>query len=129
MLTTEPPLRLWLIIDEAVVRRQVGGPKVMQDQVQHLIEIATQLPNVTLQMVPFSAGGHAGMEGPFSILMLPAASLTNVVYVESRAGHLFLNQQEDLQVFREVFNYLRATASNEEESIAALERIAQEFVN
>jgi transcriptional regulator with XRE-family HTH domain len=124
LLNAKPPLSLWVILDESAVRRQVGGPKVMSEQVHRLIEIATDLPNVTLQLLPFSAGGHAGMDGSFSILRFPAGSLSDVVYIENRTGHLFLNRDEDIEVFREVLNYLRATASSPEESISLLQDIA-----
>ena len=129
VLSAKPPLRLWVILDEAVVRRQVGGPKVMHDQLNHLIEVAAQFPNVTLQFVPYSAGGHAGMDGAFSIMTFPQGSLSDVVYIEERTGHLFLDQEDDLAVFREVFNHLRASASSRDESMAILERIAQDIVN
>jgi transcriptional regulator with XRE-family HTH domain len=127
-LITKPQLRLWAILDQATVTRQVGGPKVLYDQVQRLIEVAQQLPNVTLQLVPFSAGGHAGMDGSFSILTFPPGSLGDVIYIENRTGHLFLSRESDLKVFREVLNYLRATAANPDESLDLLEQIAQTIV-
>jgi len=124
-LIAKPPLRLWAILDEAAVRRQVGGPKVLYDQLQRLIEVAQQFPNVTLQLVPFTAGGHAGMDGSFSIMTFPQGSLSDIIYIENRTGNIFLDRESDLQVFREVLNYLRATAANPDESLDLLEHIAQ----
>ena len=100
----------------------------MSDQLYHLIETTTQFRNITLQLVPFSAGGHAGMEGSFSILRFQPGSLSDVVYIESRTGHLFLNHDQDLEVFREVLDYLRAIAASPDESISILEDIARGIV-
>jgi hypothetical protein len=82
---------LWAVVDEAALRRQVGGPKIMYAQMQRLIEVA-ELPNVTLQVLPFSAGAHAAMAGAFTILRFADTTLPDVVYVEHLTNALYLDR-------------------------------------
>jgi transcriptional regulator with XRE-family HTH domain len=124
-LAANPPLRLWAILDEAAVRKKVGGAKVMHDQIMHIIHVAKSLPNVTVQLVPDSRGSHAGMDGPFEILKFPQDTLSDIVYVEGRSGQLFLTRKQDLDLFNEMLDYLRASAASPDESTAMLEDIAQ----
>lgn len=123
-LTENPPLRLWAILDEAAVRKRVGGAKVMYDQIMHIIHVAKTLRNVTVQLVPDSRGSHAGMDGPFEILKFPQGALSDIVYVEGRSGQLFLTRKQDLDLFNEMLDYLRAAAASPDESTALLEGIA-----
>src|SRR5437773_4726761 len=81
LLTREQPPRLWAVIDEAAMRRPVGGREVMRGQLERLIE-AAKLPNVTLQVLPFGAGAHPAMVGSFSVLRFPDLELPDVVYLE-----------------------------------------------
>ena len=81
-----PPLDVWLILDESVVRRTIGGPDVMRGQLARLVE-ASRKPNVTLQVLPFASGSHAGLRGSFSILEFPERADSDVAYVESVASH------------------------------------------
>ena len=92
-LTSEDPLILRAVINEAALRRVVGGPDVMRDQSRRLVEIAT-LPNVTVQVLPFSAGAHPGMTGPFTTLRFAERSM-NVVFIELRGGAVYQERLSD----------------------------------
>jgi transcriptional regulator with XRE-family HTH domain len=86
---------LWAVLDEAALRRSPDGPKVMRAQLEHLLQI-TDLPNVTLQIVPFHAGPHAAAGGPFTILRFPEPDLPDVVYLEQLNSALYLDQPDDV---------------------------------
>jgi hypothetical protein len=90
----EPP-RLWAVIDEAVLRRPIGGLQVMRGQIEALIE-ASKLPNIGLQVIPFHAGGHAAAGGPFAILRFPEPQLPDIVYVEQMTTALYLDKRDDV---------------------------------
>src|SRR5215211_3664904 len=93
----DPP-RLWAVIDEATLHRPIGGHKVMRGQLEALIE-ATRLPNVTIQVVPFTAGGHAATGGAFTILRFPDQDLPDVVYAEQLTSALYLDKREDIDEY------------------------------
>jgi hypothetical protein len=109
VLAREDRPRLWAVLDEAVIRRVVGGPKVMREQLQHLIDSAQQ-GKTTLQVVPFGAGAHAGTTGPFVILDLPEATDPAVVYVETLAGDIYLEAPADVDRYTLAFARLLAAA-------------------
>jgi transcriptional regulator with XRE-family HTH domain len=90
--STAPPT-FWAVIDEAALRRPIGGRKVMREQVEHVLELMTQ-PNVTLQVVPFRNGVHGGEGGAFSILRFPEAELPDIVYVEQLVSAYYLDKRE-----------------------------------
>ncbi|MQA06988.1 MAG: helix-turn-helix domain-containing protein [Pseudonocardiaceae bacterium] len=119
LLTESNPPEYWAVIDEAVVHRVVGGPDVMREQFERLQEIA-QAPHVTLQMLPFTAGAHAGMEGPFLILGFPEQADPDVVYVENTSSGVYLEQQEDVHRYTLMFDHLRAAALNPDDTIQAI---------
>jgi hypothetical protein len=87
--------RLWVVMDEAALRRPIGGPRVMRAQLEFLIE-TTQLPNVRIQIMPFEAGGHAAAGGAFTILRFPEQDLPDVVYIEQLTSALYLDKLEDV---------------------------------
>jgi transcriptional regulator with XRE-family HTH domain len=109
VLKRDPPLDVWLILDEAVIRRPVGGPGVMREQLARLAG-ASRMPGVTLQVLPFSSGAHAGLRGSFSILAFPERTDPDVAYVESVAGIIYLEKDKDVRSCAEAFDRLRATA-------------------
>jgi transcriptional regulator with XRE-family HTH domain len=109
LLTVEDPPRIWSIIDEAVLRRPVGGRQTMVGQLRHLQEVSA-LPNVTLQVVPLGAGGHAGAGGPFTILRFDAPDLPDVVYLEQLTSALYLDERKDVDHYMGVMNHLSAQA-------------------
>ena len=109
VLERNPPLDVWMILDEAVVRRTIGGPEVMADQLARLVE-ESKKPNVTLQILPFASGSHAGLRGPFSILEFPERADADVAYVESVAGIIYLEKEREVRTAAEAFDRLRAAA-------------------
>jgi transcriptional regulator with XRE-family HTH domain len=119
---TNPP-EYWVVLDEAAVSRQVGGPEVMRDQLKKLVEVAS-LPHVTLQVVPFSAGGHAGMDTPFLILGFPEQADPDVVYVEYSTSGVYLEQPEDVHRYTLMFDHLRAAALKPDDTLDLVDRTA-----
>ena len=87
--------QLWAVIDEAALRRPIGGIDVMRAQIESLIEVS-KLPGVRLQIIPFLAGGHAAAGGPFAILRFPEPELPDVVYVEQLTSAIYLDKREDV---------------------------------
>lgn len=112
----------WAVVDEAALRRPHGGPGVMRGQVEHLIE-CTKLPNVTLQVVPFSAGGHAAAGGPFCILRFAEPDLPDVVYLEQLTSALYLDRREDVDGYQVVMERLCVEAEPAANTAAVLEEI------
>lgn len=125
LLTQDDPVDLWVVLDEAVLSRPVGGDEVMCRQLQRLVE-AAQLPNVTIQILPFSVGAHAGMDGTFTILSFPDAGDPDVVYAENATGGLFLEKSDELQKYSFIFDHVRAAAMRPEESVAHIAKLAEE---
>lgn len=107
-LLTEGGLRLWVVMDEAVLRRTVGGPEVMRAQMKHLLEVA-KLPRVTFQTVPFDVGAHPGTNGSFAIVQFPDPDLP-AVYVEAIAGELFIEEPPEVRQYEVAFQRLTAMA-------------------
>jgi transcriptional regulator with XRE-family HTH domain len=123
ILIREDRPRLWAVIDEAVIRRVVGGPDVMAEQLRHLIECAEQ-GKTTLQVVPFSAGAHAGTTGPFIILDFPEPTDPSVVYVETLAGDLYLEERADVDRYTLAFDRLLAAALHPDDSVRLVQQAA-----
>jgi hypothetical protein len=98
LLTRPEPMQLWTVVDEAALRRPIGGPEVMRAQLEALIE-ATKLPNVRLQVIPFHAGGHAAAGGAFSILRFPDQELPDVVFVEQLTSAIYMDKREDVDQY------------------------------
>ena len=111
----DSPLELWGIVDEAALRRQVGGREVMCGQLRYLLE-AAELPQVTLQVISFGAGAHAGMPGSFVLMQFTEAAIPDVVYIDSMAGELFLEEESAVGRYRLVFEHLRAVAESPDAS-------------
>ena len=105
LLTRQEPPRLWAVVDEAALRRPVGGPEVMRGQLERLVE-ATKLPNVTLQILPFNSGAHAAMAGAFSILRFPDRELPDVVYLEHLTSALYLDKRDMVERYLNVMEVL-----------------------
>jgi transcriptional regulator with XRE-family HTH domain len=109
LLTTARGPRVWSILDEAALRRAVGGTEVMRGQLRHLIEIA-KLPNVTLQVVPFEIGGHDAAGGSFTVLRFAEPDVPDVVYIEQLTGAMYLEKRSDVDHYLDVSNRLGATS-------------------
>src|SRR5207302_4932748 len=95
ILASQDGPRVWSVMDEAALRRPVGGPQVMRGQLQRLIE-AADLPHVTIQVVPFRRGGHAGAGGSFTVLRFRQADLPDVAYIEQLTSALYLERRNDV---------------------------------
>ncbi|MEU1675989.1 helix-turn-helix transcriptional regulator [Streptomyces roseifaciens] len=109
------PLTLRAVVDEAALRRTTGGARVMAKQLHHLLE-ASEEPNIVLQVMPFSAGGHVGMLGSFVILEFPIRSDLDVVYTESQVSSIQLERRSDLATYNRMFAGLSANALDEAQS-------------
>ncbi len=124
ILAREDRPRLWAVIDEAVIHRVVGGVSVMRGQLRHLVECA-QEGRTTIQVVPYRAGAHAGTTGPFVILDYAEATDPDVVYVETLAGDIYLEDPSDVERYTIAFDRLRAAALHPDESVQLIERLAR----
>ncbi|GAB1643806.1 helix-turn-helix domain-containing protein [Krasilnikovia sp. MM14-A1259] len=125
LLIQDDPIDLWVVLDEAVLSRPVGGDEVMRDQLVRLVE-AAKLPNVTLQVLPFAVGAHAGMDGTFAILDFPDDQDPAVVYAENATGGLFLEKSDELQKYSSIFDTIQATALTPEASTEMIEMLVEE---
>ena len=121
---TEPP-QVWSVIDEGALRRPVGGPAVMQAQLKRLIEV-TQLRHVTVQVVPFSRGGHAAAGGSFTVLRFGEPEVPDVVYIEQLTSALYLDKREDVDHYLEVMNHLSTEALTPAASARFISEIIRE---
>jgi transcriptional regulator with XRE-family HTH domain len=97
--------RLWVVLDEAALRRAFGGPKVMRAQLEYLLAL-TDRPRLTLQVIPFSLGGHAAEGGTFSILRFPEPELADMVYIEQLGGAVYLDKREDVDRYLQAMDRL-----------------------
>ena len=118
VLTRERPVRLMVLFDEAMLHRVVGGPEVMRAQIDHLVEVAN-LPNVTLGVIPYAAGAHPAMESMFNIMDFGEVA-SSVVYVEGLMGWLYLERPQEVERYRQIFEYLRGMALGKEDTIELL---------
>jgi len=125
LLGKEHPADLWAVLDEAVLSRPVGGDAVMRGQLAALVEAADR-PNVTLQVLPFEVGAHAGMDGTFTILSFPNPADPPVVFAENATGGLFIEKSEELRKYEAIFEHIRATALPPEESVSFISELARE---
>jgi transcriptional regulator with XRE-family HTH domain len=123
MLTDQQPPEIWAILDEAVLHRTVGGPAIMRAQLLRLLEVS-DLPHVTLQVVPFGAGAHAGMENPFLILGFPEPADPDVVYVENTTTGSYLEEPSDVYRYTLMFDHLRASALNPADTLRMVRQTA-----
>lgn len=122
----ENPLRLWTVLDEAALHRVVGSRLVMREQLEHLIE-QSQLPHVTVQVIPFEMGAHPGLNGQYAILEFPDAADSSVVYIEGVTSDLYLEKAADVQKYSVMYEHLRAQALNVEQSREVISRLAKEY--
>jgi transcriptional regulator with XRE-family HTH domain len=126
LLEQDPPLDLWLILDEGAIRRNIGGPDVMRPQLEHLIQ-ASRWPNVTLQILAFEAGAHAGLVGPFSILEFPERTDSDVAHTESVGGMIYMEKDREVRACAEAFDRMRAAALSPSASLELIHQVSQEL--
>ncbi|GAQ57805.1 helix-turn-helix domain-containing protein [Streptomyces acidiscabies] len=124
LLRPKPP-RLWAILDESVIRRVVGSPQIMREQLGHLLE-AAESPHITLQILPFAKGAHGAALGSF-VLIGGLEPALDVVYVDLHTGSLFMEKDEELDHYKLAFEYLRAQAWDMEASISMIHRAREEL--
>jgi transcriptional regulator with XRE-family HTH domain len=126
ILTRSDPPEVWAILDESVLNRPVGGPEVMSAQLQHLIEVSSR-PNtpITLQVLPFAAGAHPGMNGPFVVLGFHAATDPPMAYLETATDGLYLDEPADVERYTLRFSHLVARALGPDESRTMIAGLAE----
>ncbi|GLY79494.1 helix-turn-helix domain-containing protein [Actinoallomurus iriomotensis] len=126
MLADDGSLEVWAVLDEAVLRRPIGGVPVMRAQLARLLE-AEELPSVTIQVLPFARGAHPGLGGAFTIIGFPDPTDLDVVYVDSPAGNIFLEKDRDVRRHTTWFDHLRAAALPPDESTDFIAAVADEL--
>ena len=123
VLTRPHPPKLWAVVDEAALRRPVGSPRVMRDQLEALIGIVEKMPHVRLQVLPLAAGGHAAAGGSFTILRFPQQDLPDLVYLEQLTSALYLDGRADIDFYFDAVNRLFVEAAPLQDTVGILERI------
>jgi transcriptional regulator with XRE-family HTH domain len=113
-----------IVLDEAALRRPYGDRQVMRGQLQHLIDISER-PNVRLQIMPFSFGGHSGESGAFTILSFPESDLSDVVYLEQLSSALYLDKREDVAQYEQALKELQQDSPGPDESRDLLRGLLQ----
>lgn len=126
LLTKPQAPSLWVALDEAALRRTLGGPQVSRAQIRHLIEV-TELPNITLQILPFRFGGHAAAGGPFSILRFSEPDLPDIVYLEQLTSALYLDKRDDIDYYMGIMDRLCVEAESPADTISFLNRLIKDI--
>lgn len=124
-LAGDSPLHLWAVLSEAVLLQQVGGAHVMNAQLQHLIG-ASEQPNVTVQILPFTRGAHASMFGPYVVLGFPEEGALDVVLADNPTGSMWLEREAEVARYQDLFDAARTSALSPVESRAVIHRRAKE---
>jgi transcriptional regulator with XRE-family HTH domain len=125
LLSRRNPPQLWAVIDETALRRQIGGPEVMRAQLQRLVDMLARR-NVTLQIMPFQAGGHAAEGGPFTLLRFPEPELPDVIYVEQLTSALYLDRPDDVDRYTEVMERLGVESEPPERTAEIIRQVLRE---
>ncbi|OIJ69922.1 helix-turn-helix domain-containing protein [Streptomyces mangrovisoli] len=120
------PLRLWVVLDEAALKRVVGDKLVMREQLEYLIEMS-RLPHVTVQVLPFDVGAHPGLNGQYAILEFADAADSSVVYLEGVTSDLYLEKAHDVQKYAVMYEHLRAQSLNVEQSRQYIADVAKAY--
>ncbi|MEU3464821.1 helix-turn-helix transcriptional regulator [Streptomyces sp. NPDC006733] len=126
LLTREKAPLLWVVMDETVLRRPIGGVDVMRAQIAHLAEL-TAMPNVRLQVMPFTAGPHPAMYGPFHIFRFEIQELPDIAYTESLIGGAYFDERDDVSAFLEALDRMCAQAAPAQSTKAILGGIRKEI--
>jgi hypothetical protein len=126
LLTKDSPPRLWAIVDEAALRRPMGGKDVLAGQIQRLMDLVSE-PNITLQVMPFKYGGHAAEGGAFHIMRFPEADLPDMVYVEYLTGALYIEKPEEVERYAAVMERLSVAGTSPERTREILAGLLKEI--
>jgi transcriptional regulator with XRE-family HTH domain len=122
------PIQLVAVLDEAVIRRQIGSREIMSEQLEHLIDLS-RLPNVEIRVLPFSAGAHAAMDGKFCLLSFPEPEDPDLLYLEQAASGHVPDDPEEVRRYTSMFGSLSALALGTEASTAFIAQMAKRFSN
>jgi len=126
VLAKEDRPQLWVILDESVIRRVIGGPAVMHAQLEHLIAVAQQ-GKTTIQVVQYGSGPHPGLAGPFVIFGFAEVSEPEIVYLETVGGNLYVDKPQEVRLFATAFDHLRAVALSPGDTRAMLRAAADDL--
>jgi transcriptional regulator with XRE-family HTH domain len=126
LLTREDAPRVWIVMDETALRRPVGGPDVMREQIDKLLE-SVELPHVTLQVAPFAAGPHPGTFGPFVLFRFAMAELPDMVYSEYLTGAVYLDARTEVATHLEVMDRMAAQAATAQRTKELLRDLRKEL--
>jgi len=126
VLSKDTPLKFWAVLDEAALHRVVGGPAVMRAQLDRLAS-AAKAPSVTFQVIRFGAGAHPGMPGQFVLMDFIDPMDTDMIYIDTMAGDLFLESDADISRYRTIFDNLVAVALSPNDSVSLVADIANEL--
>jgi hypothetical protein len=126
LLNGPTPPQVWSVIDEGALRRPVGGAAVMRAQLERLLEVA-KLRHVTVQVVPFSRGGHAAAGGSFTVLRFSEPEVPDVVYIEQLTSALYLDKRDDVDHYLEVMNHLSTEALTPQQSVKLITEIIRDI--
>ena len=125
LLRRPAPPEYWVVLEETVLRRPIGGPQVMRGQIEHLIECAAE-PNITIQVLPFSAGWHPAMYGMFNIFRFPDDTIPDVVYSEALTSACYLNKPEETAKHTQALDRMAAQAATPDQTVTNLREILKE---
>jgi transcriptional regulator with XRE-family HTH domain len=123
LLTSANPPEIWMVLNEAVIRREVGGKEAMRRQLRHLLELSRQ-NTINIQVLAFDTGVHPAMNGGFRVMKFPQPSDPDVVYVEYWRGSIYLEAPNDVDAYNRLFDHLRATALGPDETRRLIEQAA-----
>jgi hypothetical protein len=126
ILTARNPVRLWAVIDEAALWRPIGGSEVARAQLRALLD-AARLQHITVQVMPFHVGGHAGEAGAFTILRFPEPELHDIAYVEQLTGAMYLERDDDIDAYGAAMERLCVQSASPEESMDLISKIIREI--
>jgi transcriptional regulator with XRE-family HTH domain len=126
VLTRKEPLKLTAVLDEAALRRRVGGSDVMTEQLLHLADTAGR-PNVTIQVLPLASGPHLAVDGAFSLLQFPEAAAAGVVFIQNMTSDLFIEREDEVYRYGLAFDRLRELALSPDASIDFITHLADEY--
>lgn len=118
-----PPL-YWVVLDEGVLRRRVGGPEVMREQLKRLVEVAVS-PRIVVQVLPYEAGAHAGVDGPLTILSFDEG--TDAVYIEGIGSGQLMTRPEEVERCHLIYDLVRAVALSPEASVDMIATTMEEL--
>lgn len=126
ILSGEDAIRLWAVIDETALLREVGGRSVIRKQIEHILNLSSR-PRITIQLLPQPSGTHAGMLGSFSILGFPVATDPGLIYLEYRTGAMYLEQPSEIKNHQIAFEHLRMAALKPEPSRSRMKEIMEDL--